>query len=65
MPKFRVMVIRPTTQYAFIEVEADDESVAEEEAQIRALQGNVEWELSTEPSGAPYVLDDETEEVDA
>ncbi len=62
MPGFKVRVLRDTTEYADLYIEADNESAAEEEAQIRALQHGIDWERSTD-AGAPYVAEDETEEV--
>jgi len=62
MSKFRVRVLRDTTLYADVEVEAEDASEAEEKAQMLALRGQVKFHLSDD-SSAPYIADDETEEV--
>lgn len=63
MSKFRVRVLKDTTLYSDVEVEAEDEAEAEEIAQMRALQGEVKFLLSDDAS-APYIADDETEEVE-
>jgi len=60
--KFRVRVLKDTTLWADVEVDADDEAGAEEEAQMIALQGGVTFSLSCEAS-APYIADDETTEI--
>jgi hypothetical protein len=63
MPKFRVMLIRDCTQYASVEVEADNEEGAEEAAQDWVDNGNpLDWDLSDD-AGPVRVLEDETEEV--
>ena len=62
MANFRVRVVRTTTQYADLYIEADDSFLAEEEAQIQAIQGGVSWELSDE-AGSPGVDSDDTEKL--
>ncbi len=62
MAKFRVHLLKDATLYRDVIVEADDEASAEEEAQLLAFEP-ARWELSDD-TGAPYVADDGTEEVD-
>lgn len=63
MPGYKVRVVRDTTDYADLFIEADSEELAEEEAQIQALQDHgIDWERSTD-AGTPRVAEDETEEV--
>lgn len=65
MPKFRVMLIRDCTEYAHVEVEADNEDAAEEAAQDWIDNGNpLDWDRSTD-SGPARVLEDEVEKIDA
>ena len=65
VPKFRVRVERNTHQFAYIEAEADEECVAEENAQIIAINDRqVKWTVSPTHE-VPYVVDDETKEVDS
>ena len=63
MPKFNVRLLRDTTRYVDVEVEAEDLVEAEEEAQLLGFQPGLKWRVSDE-SGAPYVSEDETEEVE-
>ncbi len=62
MPSFRVRVVRTTTQFVDFYIEADDADLAEEDAQIQALQPGVAWELSDEAE-SPRVDSDDTEEL--
>jgi len=60
---FKVRVLRDTTEYADLCIDADSAEHAEEEAQLQALRNHgIDWERSTDP-GAPYVADDKTEEL--
>ncbi len=63
MPKFKVMLVRATTKYAFVEIEADTASQAEELAGKREVGDKAEWELSCD-SEPHWVDDDSTEEID-
>ena len=63
MPGYKVRVLRDTTEYADLFIEADSEELAEEAAQIKALRDHgIDWERSTD-AGPPRVAEDETEEV--
>ena len=62
MSKFRVRLLKDATLYRDVEVEAEDEGEAEEQAQELAF-GPGRWELSDD-TGAPYVAEDATEEVE-
>jgi len=56
MRKFRVMVMRDCTQYAHVEVEAENEDAAEEAAQDWIDNGNpLDWDLSDE-TGQPETV---------
>ena len=64
MPKFKVPMARDTTDFIYIEVEADSPEEAEERAYQEA---RTNWDLEWEPSddaGKPYCTDiDDIEEV--
>jgi hypothetical protein len=62
MSKYRVRLLRDATLYLDVVVEAEDETEAEEQAQMAAF-GPARWELSDD-TGAPYVAGGSTEEVD-
>ena len=62
MPKFRVHVVKETTLYCDVEIDAEDLCEAEETAQQLALEGKLTFNLSDE-AGAPYIAEDATEEV--
>ena len=63
MPTYRVRVVKPTTLYADLYIEAGDEDEAEEIAQIEALSSRPEWELSSDCE-APWVDSEDIEEIE-
>lgn len=64
MPKFNVPMARETSDFIYIEVEADSPEEAEEKAYQEARTNwDLEWE-SSDDVGKPYCIDtDEIEEV--
>ena len=63
MKKYRVSLVRECTQYATVEVEAENEDGAVEAAQDWLDNGNpVDWDLSDD-KGKPFVCEDDVEEV--
>lgn len=61
MPKYRVRLIKDTTLYRDVIVEARNRDEAEDEAEELAFDSG-RWELSDDTS-APYVAEDGIEEV--
>lgn len=64
MPKFTVTVSRTTMETAKIDVEADNEEEAGDEAQRMAKRnpGEYEWELDSTDHDVDYVTKDSTDD---
>ena len=61
--RYRVMLVRATTEYTFVEVEAKDEGEAEKLADKRGQEPALDWEVSCDHE-PHWVDDDSIEEID-